>query len=77
MVSEPSPPIATTASMPLALKASTSSAVRSTSAMVPSGIFIGNLSGFPELVVPMMVPPRWVMPRTRTGVSAMRPPSGY
>ncbi len=77
MVSEPSPPTATTASMPFASRAFTSSSVRSTSATVPSGCFTGYLSGFPAFVVPMIVPPRWVMPRTASGVRGMRPPSRY
>ena len=77
IASEPSPPIATTASMPFAWRAFASSSVRSTSTTVPSGCFTGNLSGFPEFVVPMIVPPRWVMPRTAFASSGMRPPSGY
>ena len=77
MVSEPSPPTATTASMPLVSSPFTSSSVRSTSVTVPSACFTGYLSGFPALVVPMIVPPRWVMPRTASGVSGMRPPSRY
>ena len=77
MVSEPSPPTATSASMPFAAKASTSSSVRSTSTTVPSGCCTGNLSGLPGLVVPRIVPPRWVMPRTASGVRGMRPPSEY
>ena len=67
MVSEPSPPTATTASMPVAASAFTSSSVRSTSTTVPSGCFTGYLSGFPAFVVPMIVPPRCVMPRTARG----------
>ena len=77
MVSDPSPPTATTASMPFASSAFTSSSVRSTSTTVPSGCFTGYLSGFPAFVVPMIVPPRWVMPRTASGVRGMRPPSRY
>ena len=77
IASEPSPPIATTASMPLAWRALTSSSVRSTSATVPSGCFTGNLRGLPAFVVPMMVPPRCVMPRTVSGVSGTSPPSEY
>ena len=77
IVSEPSPPTATTASMPFASRARTRSSVRSTSATVPSACFTGNFRGFPAFVVPMIVPPRCVMPRTLSGVSGMSPPSEY
>jgi len=76
MVREPSPPMATTASISWAARARTRSSVRSSSFMVPSGIRVGYLRGFPRLVVPMMVPPRWVIPRTRVRLRGTRPPSG-
>jgi hypothetical protein len=78
IVSEPSPPTATTASIPAAASPFTRSPQRSTSISLPSLCRTGYLSGLPALVVPMIVPPRWVIPRTRSGVSGISPPSsGY
>ena len=76
IVSEPSPPTATTASI-----AGRGQALHQ---VVRSGrprsrcrrcCRTGYLSGLPALVVPMIVPPRWVIPRTRSGVSGISPPS--
>ena len=76
IVSEPSPPTATTASMPAAARPFTRSSERSTSITRPSRCRTGYLSGLPAFVVPMMVPPRCVIPRTRSRVSGISPPSG-
>lgn len=77
MVSEPSPPMVMSASMPCCSNSANSSGVRSTSTQLPSGCCTGYAVGLPRLVVPMMVPPWWTMPRTRSRVSWMSPPSGY
>ena len=50
--------------------APTSSSVRSTSIHVPSGCCTGYAVGLPRLVVPMIVPPWWTMPRTDSRDSA-------
>ena len=76
MVSEPSPPMDTSASSSFIAKYCRISPERSTSLVLPSGIFIGKCSGLPRFVVPRMVPPRWEMPRTRSLVRRNTPPSG-
>ena len=77
MPSEPSPPIATTASMRFFLQARMISPLRSTVFTLPSFCTTGNSRGLPLFVVPRMVPPRCVMPRTDSSVSGISPPSGY
>src|SRR5829696_7600743 len=77
MVIEPSPPTVTSASMPCSAKRPTSSSVRSTSLHVPSVCCTGYAVGLPRFVVPMMVPPWWVMPRTDSRTSRTTPPLGY
>ena len=69
----PSPPMATSASKPLAWKAAISSSERSTSWVVPSAAVATLRKGLPRLVVPRMVPPWLVMPRTSSGSRCTTP----
>ncbi len=77
MVSEPSPPMAMRASICSRRKAAITSSERSRSTSDPSSTRVGYFRGLPTFVVPRMVPPRWVMPRTTSRVSGISPPCGY